>query len=53
MLFDDDYYYEKIMEYMNVKKVLHHNNKNDDFHYICLTKDVPSGQSGRFSISNE
>jgi nitrite reductase/ring-hydroxylating ferredoxin subunit len=38
----------KIVGYNN-----NNNNDNNNFHYICLVKDIPSGKSRSFSISNE
>jgi nitrite reductase/ring-hydroxylating ferredoxin subunit len=39
-----------------MRKMVGYNNNNNDnnnFHYICLVKDIPSGKSRSFSISNE
>ena len=61
MLFDDDYYYsEKIMENTDMKKIFDYNDdsnnnsdRNEDFHCLCLAKDIHPGQSRSFSISNK
>jgi nitrite reductase/ring-hydroxylating ferredoxin subunit/multimeric flavodoxin WrbA len=40
---------------IDMKKIFDYNSNGnaEDFHYLCLAKDIPSGQSRGFSISNE